>query len=534
MNVKKVIGLFFFVLITSTYCGNNRRAQVDINYKNEEIKRLTERAIKFFESHTVDESCTEFLKNPKWQIGEIFPFIFDENGICYVHGPEYDLIWKNISSILVSPNVSLIQAMLKIGDRGDYLSYFWDNGFKTSYVQTIEKDGVTYVIGSGFFPVSSRYKAKQIVTSAVQLFEFQGKDYAFSLINSPRNILSHGNIFAFAYDFEGMCFAYGSNFTYVGLNRLNTKDSQGKFMVKEFIDVAKSPAGEGWVSYVSKNATKLVYVKKVKDKKTGKEYVIGAGYYPDQNFNTAKELAANAVKYLKQVGAKKAFEAFNDVTGPFCVGGLAVSVLGLDGYCYANGENLEYVNHNVKNFVDDKGRYFMQILLDAYKDPNVKNFTGHYNKYNAEILGYSEKVDISDGKFIVGVNYYPNSKSFSTKNLVDDAVIELQNTKSVPSALSLFNSKKSQFFVGDLQVYAYDSKGICLANSYNKSLIWEDYNSNPTSKAVIDMIRNKAFSGGGWVEYTINNARRRSYIQLAKTNTPLGKKNIIVGSGYFL
>lgn len=330
--------------------------------------------------------------------------------------------------------------------------------------------------------------------------------------------------------------AYGSNFSYVGQNRLEEADSKGKSFIKEFIKVAKSPKHEGWVDYISNGVTKRSFIKRVVDPKTKKEFLIGAGYYPNQTFDKAKELAHKAATFIKQVGTEKAFDNFNDPTGPFIVGGLGIFVVDLNGYCYARGTNLDFVNHNIIKYKDDNNRPIIQYLIDSFKKPETGSTTVHYKKYGTNIVAYVEIVDVPEGKFLVGVDHYPASKQFVVESLVDDATSRLVEATSISKVFQELNSKNKRYFIGDLKLFVYDTKGICLADGTEQYNLWQNYtkSNNQGNRDLMKMIQEKAFAGGGWITYSINNAKRRSYIKLVKTNSHLGKKSFIVGSGYFL
>ena len=76
--------------------------------------------------------------------------------------------------------------MTNVGEKGGYVSYLWNNGFKSSYVKTTQKKGKTYILGAGFFPESDEYATKQLVKTAVAYFYQNGKDATFALISNPK------------------------------------------------------------------------------------------------------------------------------------------------------------------------------------------------------------------------------------------------------------------------------------------------------------------------------------------------------------
>lgn len=87
-----------------------------------------------------------------------------------------------------------------------------------------------------------------------------------------------GDVYAFAYDTNGVMLAHPKNPRLVGKNMLDQPDAEGKLFRKEIIEKANS-AGKGWVDYVYKNPnTGAVEAKTTYLTKTG-DVVVCAGAY---------------------------------------------------------------------------------------------------------------------------------------------------------------------------------------------------------------------------------------------------------------
>jgi cytochrome c len=79
---------------------------------------------------------------------------------------------------------------------------------------------------------------------------------------------------------NGNCVAHGARPALIGKNLFDLKDQDGKYLIREMIDVAKGP-GSGWVDYKwpnplsNKIEDKTSYVEKMGD------YFVGVGVYRD-------------------------------------------------------------------------------------------------------------------------------------------------------------------------------------------------------------------------------------------------------------
>ncbi|HEX8404049.1 MAG TPA: cache domain-containing protein [Duganella sp.] len=122
-------------------------------------------------------------------------------------------------------------------------------------------------------------EAIAMVKRAVALIKSDGKEKAFAAISDPANTSFHDrDLYVYVYDLNGVALAHGNNPKMVGKNLMGLKDNEGKAMIKELVDLAKSK-GSGWVDFKWPNpVTKTVeakagYVEKVDD------ILVGSGIY---------------------------------------------------------------------------------------------------------------------------------------------------------------------------------------------------------------------------------------------------------------
>ncbi|WP_436269963.1 cache domain-containing protein [Pseudoduganella sp. LjRoot289] len=125
-------------------------------------------------------------------------------------------------------------------------------------------------------------EAVAMVKKAGAYMDKNGRDKAVAAFNDPKGEFTKGDLYVFMIgingDQQGVALAHGQNAKMVGKNLIEL-NAGGVFPIKEFLKVAASPAGKGWVSYkwpnsVSKNMEdKSTYVEKFGD------VLIGVGIY---------------------------------------------------------------------------------------------------------------------------------------------------------------------------------------------------------------------------------------------------------------
>jgi cytochrome c len=93
-----------------------------------------------------------------------------------------------------------------------------------------------------------------VVKKAVEFYKANGRDKAIAEFNKKDGLFAKGEDYVDVHDVSGVCVAHPISPAKVGINRLDTSDSAGKFYVKELVDAAKQKPS-GWIEYVMKNPT---------------------------------------------------------------------------------------------------------------------------------------------------------------------------------------------------------------------------------------------------------------------------------------
>ncbi len=124
-------------------------------------------------------------------------------------------------------------------------------------------------------------EAKALVEKAAVFIKKSGKDSGLAEITmaaDKQGALIDRDLYIFAYDFSGKVVAHGANKKLVGKNLLAMQDTDGKYVIRELMEVAKR--GSGWIDYKwSHPETKKIHQKSAYILKIDDDLWIGCGAY---------------------------------------------------------------------------------------------------------------------------------------------------------------------------------------------------------------------------------------------------------------
>ncbi len=139
-----------------------------------------------------------------------------------------------------------------------------------------------FVLGAGGVLLAGGFgteeEAEALVKKAISLIKSEGKEKAFAEINNPKGKFVDRDLYIFVYDINGKCVDHGFNTKMIGKDLLEMKDADGRYFVKERIEIAKTK-GKGWQNYkftnplTKKIELKTAYIERVDD------LIVGCGVY---------------------------------------------------------------------------------------------------------------------------------------------------------------------------------------------------------------------------------------------------------------
>ncbi|MDC8760873.1 cache domain-containing protein [Janthinobacterium fluminis] len=124
-------------------------------------------------------------------------------------------------------------------------------------------------------------EAVAMVKKAGAYLKENGQDKTIAAINNPRGPFVKGDLYVFMLrtNGDGLALAHGQNAKIVGKNMLELRSADGVYFVKDFIKVANSAAGKGWVNYKWLNSVSNTIEEKSTYVERHGEVFLGVGIY---------------------------------------------------------------------------------------------------------------------------------------------------------------------------------------------------------------------------------------------------------------
>ena len=121
-------------------------------------------------------------------------------------------------------------------------------------------------------------EAEALVKKAIAFIKANGKDKAFAEFTNRSGQFVDRDLYIFVYDMKGKCVAHGQNPRMIGKDLIEIRDADGKYFVKERIELAQTK-GSGWQDYkftdplTKKIERKRAYIERYDD------LIVGCGIY---------------------------------------------------------------------------------------------------------------------------------------------------------------------------------------------------------------------------------------------------------------
>ena len=120
--------------------------------------------------------------------------------------------------------------------------------------------------------------AVAMVKKTVAFMNKNGRDKTFTLINGKDGYFRDRDLYVFVTDLNGRQLANGSQPRLIGKDLTELRDANGKYFVKELVELAKTN-GKGWVDYRWPNpATETIDSKSTYLERVG-DILIACGIY---------------------------------------------------------------------------------------------------------------------------------------------------------------------------------------------------------------------------------------------------------------
>jgi signal transduction histidine kinase len=263
-----------------------------------ELRLLVNDAARIFEQKG-ENAFPEFRKkNTKWFQDDSYFFVWTMEGVRYFHAANpagEGLNMKDVKDVNERQWGKMFLDVAHSSNGEGWVHYMYPEPgdlfptWKSSFLKTVSfPSGKKYLIGCGIYNMKMDTSfIEDLVNRASQLIAEQGKA-AFDLLRDKKGPYIFMDTYVFVDNLDGVELVNGAQPGIEGKNLMNERDVKGKYLEREIIDAANSK-GSGWVDYYwykpgeNTPSKKITFIRKVK---SGNEtYIVGAGYYPDNNLN---------------------------------------------------------------------------------------------------------------------------------------------------------------------------------------------------------------------------------------------------------
>src|SRR5258707_10910595 len=122
-------------------------------------------------------------------------------------------------------------------------------------------------------------EATAMVDKAIAHIKKAGREKAFADFNNKSGPFVDRDLYVVVYDMKGKVLAHGANEKMIGKDVIELRDMDGKYFVKERVEMMKAPDAKGWQDYKFMNPVtrqikpKSMYLQRYED------VIVGTGIY---------------------------------------------------------------------------------------------------------------------------------------------------------------------------------------------------------------------------------------------------------------
>lgn len=213
----------------------------------------------------------DFLENV---VSKEFPLgitVFDSYGQMQKDDGEIEKQLTKVILIVHANNDEELEAVNRIIDE-------YRRRFGTPQAMHTKTEIYVEFFQSDLSRVAEREEVVSFVEEAFEFAESNGKDLSLAEFSNQNGSFKRGELYIYAYDFEGNVLAHGGDASLIGKNLIDYEDPNGTRVIEGLIEVAEN--GKGWFAFTwdnpqtNRQEPKLGYVIKVDD-----DWWLGSGTY---------------------------------------------------------------------------------------------------------------------------------------------------------------------------------------------------------------------------------------------------------------
>jgi len=238
---------------------------------------LVKKGYTYMEKNGISAATDSFSEGSKnFRYGDLYLEVYDYNGKCIANGANRDFVGRNMYDSIDEDGRYFIRAFIEKAKKGGgWIDYKTRNSYRFVYVESVKIGVSNYVIACGLFPIAKPGVVQLLVKGAASfLKDFSIKEAMSEFIKKNGGFVK-GDLEIFVFDFKGICYAYGTDYSKIWKDLFKVKDEDGRPFVKLFINTAKD--GVGTVIYKENRRLKTAYLMSVE--KDGKKFVVGSSFH---------------------------------------------------------------------------------------------------------------------------------------------------------------------------------------------------------------------------------------------------------------
>lgn len=519
--------------------------------------------------HVNGETALDELRvsGSRWRNGESYVFVIDPKGAMLVH-PDAEMEGTRQLGLLDvggKPIIrGLINAATAISGKSDgWYHYQWPAPgellprWKSSYVRLVTLPSErSYIVGSGMYnDRMERAFVVDMVTNAVGEIGKRGEE-AFELFRDASGPFIAKDAYIFVIDMDGIEVVNPAFPSIEGRNLLDLKDTEGKYLDREIIAMARTH-GTGWVDYMWPKPGESVATRKsayVSAARVGdRPVVVGCGVYltdapreagtePSLSAAELMSLVRDAAAVLEEKGAS-AYPELRKDGSRWLRDDTYLFVFTSDGTRAFHAVEPESEGRNDSKLLDVLGRPIVRMILDAAAGPSGDGWV-HYmypqpgGLFPAWKSAFVKRVTFPSGEqHIVGAGIYNMRMD---REFIEDvvsraaALVEERGEGSFP----LLRDRTGPFVFMDTYVFVQGADGTELVNPAQPSLEGrnlmelKDLQGRPVVRDQMAALEN---ADNAWVDcywYRPGDnvpALKQTYVRKVRS----GEETYIVGSGIY-
>ncbi len=419
--------------------GSGKRYIVGSGMYNDRMERafvvdLVDDAVALIEKQ--GEAAYPLLRDPKgpFIVKDAYVFVITPEGVELVNPAFPTLEGQNLFEVKDTQGKPLIREIVKTAQTSGagWVDYMWPkpgdsvSTQKSAYVRKLAIGSAWVVVGCGVYladaPKALRTTTQMtapelaaLVREAASLLEKDGEN-AFSAFRTRGSKWFHDDTYIFVTAMDGTRIFHAAEPASEGRKETPAiRDAIGRPFIRMFIDVANSPAGEGWVHYMYPEpgnifpCWKSAFARRVTFP-SGTQCFVGCGIYNMQMDKTFIEDMVNRAAALVAARGQDAFADLREKAGPFVFMDTYVFVMSTDGTELVNPAQPSLEGKNLMDLEDLTGKAVArEEIAAALKDGSAWLDCFWYKPGNntpARKLTYVRRVKAGQETYIVGSGLY--------------------------------------------------------------------------------------------------------------------------------